>query len=201
MKFGISAVAGALALAWVGTAFAQQSGSPPAGQGLTLPYERGFWGNAGLSLGRTKLHAPCPAGSSCDLRDGGWRAHVGGRFNNIIGGEIGWVDFGDFPRGGGETSIAGLDLKLLAGIPIGENSSIFGKLGTAYLRTKVGGTVPGFTTGKDSHWGATYGIGAQVGLTRNWAIRGDIDRYRVKFPGGGKDNVDSYMIGAQYSFQ
>lgn len=199
MKFNVL-IAASVALAGSGSALAQQSGSSqPAGTGLSLPYERGFWGTAGLSLGRSKLHAPCPAGASCDLRDGSWRAHAGGRFNNILGGEIGWVDLGDFSRGGGETTASGLDLKLLAGVPIGENSSIFGKLGAAYLRANVGGT--GLATGRESSWAPTYGIGAQVGLTRDWAIRGDIDRYEVKLPGGARDNVDTYMLGAQYRFQ
>jgi opacity protein-like surface antigen len=163
-----------------------------------MPYERGFWGNAGLSLGRAKLHAPCPGGTNCDLRDGTWRAHVGGRFNNMFGAEIGWVDLGNFGRGGGQTSAHGLDLKALAGVPIGQNSSVFGKLGVARLRSNVSGS--GLSTGEETGWGPTYGLGAQVGLTKNWAVRGDIDRYRVKLP-GGKDNVDTYMLGAQYSFQ
>ena len=124
---------------------------------------------------------------------------MGGRFNDILGAEVGWVDFGDFPRGGGETTARGIDLKLLAGVPLGENASVFGKAGLAYLRTSVGGT--GLATGRQNDWATTYGIGAQVGLTKNWAIRGDIDRYRVQFPGGGKDNIDTYMLGAQYRFQ
>ena len=189
------------AIVFTGGALAQQSTPPPkaGGSGLQMPYERGFWGNAGLSFGRSKLHAPCPGGTNCDLRDGTWRAHAGGRFNNVFGAEIGWVDLGDFGRGGGQTSASGLDLKAVAGFPIGENSSVFGKLGAAYLRSNVSGA--GLATGRENGWQPTFGIGAQFGLTKNWAIRGDIDRYRVSLPGGSKDNVDTYMLGAQYSFQ
>jgi hypothetical protein len=43
-------------------------------------------------------------------------------------------------------------------------------------------------------------LGAQIGLTPNWAIRGDWDRYHVKFP-GTKDNVDELMLGVQYNFR
>lgn len=202
MKHSLSAIFGAVSLACAGVALAQQSSSPPpGGRGLTLPYERGFWGTAGLSVGRGKLDASCPGGGTCDLRETAWRAHAGGRFNNTIGGEVGWIDFGDFTRGGGETQARGLDLKLIAGFPLGENSSIFGKLGGAYVRTRVQGTAAGLNTGRENDWGVTYGIGAQMGLTRNWAVRGDLDRYRVEFPGGGKDEIDTLMIGAQYSFK
>jgi hypothetical protein len=177
----------------------QQTNPPPPEQSrLNMPHERGFWGHAGIGLGRSKLHAPCPAGANCDLRDQTWRAYAGGKFNNTIGTEIGVLDLGDWSRGGGHTTARGVDAKLTAGVPIGQNSSVFGKLGLAYLRTNVGGA--GLANGSESAWTPTYGIGAQAGLSKNWAIRGDIDRYRIQLP-GAKDNVDSYMIGAQYTFQ
>jgi opacity protein-like surface antigen len=163
-----------------------------------MPYQSGFWGTAGLSLGRTKLHAPCPGGADCDLRDNAWRAHVGGKFNNIIGAEVGLLDLGDWSRGGGNTKVRGVDLALIAGVPIGQNASVFGKFGGAYMRTNVSGT--GLTTGKESGWGPKLGIGAQIGLTQNWAVRLDADRYRIDVP-GSTQNVDSFMVGAQYSFR
>jgi OOP family OmpA-OmpF porin len=184
----------------IGSALAQQS--PPPARSFNMPYQSGFWGTAGLSFGRAKLHAPCPAGAACDLRDNtSWRAFVGGRFNNIVGGEIGLMDLGDYGRGGGQTTARGLDLTLVAGVPIpaGQNSSIFGKLGAAYIRTNVAGPT-GLTEGKESGWGPRVGIGAQFGFTQNWAVRFDVDRYRVQFP-DTNHNIDTYMIGAQYSFR
>lgn len=190
------------ALASAGAASAQSQSQPPnapASSGWTMPYQKGFWGEAGFSLGRSKLHADCPSGNSCDLRDNSaWRAYVGGKFNNVVGGEVGWVDLGSWDRGGGTTKSRGLDLALVAGVPIGQNSSVFGKLGAAYLRSDVSGT--GLSTGRESSWAPRFGVGAQIGLTQNWAVRLDADRYRVDFP-GSRQNVDTYMVGAQYSFR
>jgi hypothetical protein len=152
----------------------------------------------GFGVGRGKLHASCPAGFNCDLRDQAWRVYGGTKFNNIVGAEVGLMDLGSWDRGGGTTTARGVDAKLTAGWPIGENSSIFGKLGLAYVRTNVTGT--GLTTGSDRQWVPTYGVGGQVGLGRNWAVRGDIDRYRAHFA-EGRDNIDTYMIGAQYTFR
>jgi OmpA-OmpF porin, OOP family len=198
MKPSVTLLAACFATLASTAAFAQQSSSPPSGNRLNLPYERGFWGYAGIEAGRAKLHSTCPAGTNCDLRDQTWRVFGGGKFNNILGAEVGLMDLGDFTRGGGHTSARGLDAKLTAGVPIGENSSIFGKLGVAWVHSNVSGA--GLSTGNENKWGPTYGIGAQVGLTKNWAIRGDIDRYRVQFP-GTKDNIDTYMLGAQYTFR
>jgi OOP family OmpA-OmpF porin len=185
-----------------GSAFAQQTTPPPArdSSSWTMPYQAGFWGHVGASYGRSKLHAPCPPGDDCELRDQAWRVFGGGKFNNIFGAEVGFIDLGDFNRGGGKTESRGLDLALIAGFPIGTHSSIFGKLGGTYMRTTVSGSNPGLTTGRETGWGPRVGVGAQIGLTQNWAIRLDADRFRIDLP-GSTQNVDTYMLGAQYSFR
>src|ERR1041384_1968364 len=123
-------------------AFAQQTQS----DAWRMPYERGFWGHAGVSAGPSKLDADCPAGTSCDDKDYMFRAYAGGRFNNTIGLEVGVLNLGKYQRGGGDTDGWGADLALIAGFPIGANSAIFGKLGAIYARTEVDGT--GLETGK-----------------------------------------------------
>jgi hypothetical protein len=177
-------------------AFAQQAG----GSGLTMPYERGFWGHAGISLGKSDLDARCTGGFGCDKTDTAWRIYGGGRFNNIFGGEIGWTDFGNFRRGGGETEAQALDFTLLAGVPFGANQNwaVFGKLGAAYTRSDVTGA--GLQTGSEHDWGARYGVGLQAGITRNWAVRADWDRTKVQFRDGDND-IDTLMLGAQYTFR
>jgi OmpA-OmpF porin, OOP family len=190
----------ALGIAASGAAVAQTSTSRNAADGWRLPYQSGFWGHAGASVGDSKLKLGCPSGASCDDSDTAFRAFVGGRFNNTFGLELGVVNYGKFQRGGGDTKGWGLDIPLMLGFPIGANSSVFAKAGIAYSRMDVGGNSALVATGKESGWGPRLGLGAQIGLTPNWAIRGDWDRYRVHFP-GTKDDVDTLTIGAQYSFR
>jgi opacity protein-like surface antigen len=190
-----AALAVAVGAALPGVATAQQD------TGWTMPYQSGFWGHAGLSLGRSELDITCPAGFSCDDTEQAFRAFVGGRFNNIVGGEIAYIKFGDFTRGGGETDVEGVDLTLLAGIPFANNWSIFGKLGGVYTQVDVTGTAPGLATGGENGWGPRFGVGLQMGLTENWAIRADYDRFRIKVPGDSRQNVDTFLIGAQYTFR
>ena len=100
----ISAALLASACVFPGVALAQSASTgQSSGTGLTMPYQSTFWGHAGLSLGKSELGARCPAGQRCDQSDTVWRLYGGGRFNNIFGGEVGYVNFGDFTRGGGET--------------------------------------------------------------------------------------------------
>ena len=109
--------------------FAQQAG----GSGLTMPYEKNFWGHVGVSLGKSELDANCSGGLRCDKTDTVWRVYGGGRFNNIFGGEIGYTDFGDFTRNGGETDAQSFDFTLLAGIPFGSMRTCAARVFTTWL--------------------------------------------------------------------
>jgi OOP family OmpA-OmpF porin len=189
---------GVASLAAASLAHAQSTAG--ARTGMAMPYERGFWNHVGLSYGSSQLDASCLGGFSCDDRDKALRIFAGGRFNNTIGAEIGWINMGEWTRGGGDTDAQALDLVLTAGIPFGTNNrhSVFGKLGTAYTRTDVSG--PAVTNGNEDKWDVRYGLGATFGLSDNWAVRADWDRFRVAFP-GGKSDVDLLMLGAQYQFR
>src|SRR4051812_20197809 len=180
-SFALVAGLGAIA---AGNAFGQQASPAPAtGNSWAMPYQSGFWGNVGLSYGRSKLHADCPPGPECDLRDQAWRAYVGGKFNNIFGAEIGFLDLGKFGRGGGDTKSRGADLALIAGFPLGQHSSIFGKAGLTYRRPDGWARPVGWPPGRESGGGPGVGVGAQTEIPQNWAFRQDAARYRIALPG------------------
>ena len=199
MKKQIKTTAALVALALGAGLPAAATAQQEAGTGWTMPYERGFWGHAGLSAGGAELDADCIAGFSCDQSDQAFRAFVGGRFNNAVGAELGYIRFGDFRRGGGETDAEAFDLALIAGIPFANNWSVFGKVGGVYSEVDVTG--PGVINGNEKDWGWRAGVGVQMGLTENWAVRADLDRFRLRMPGGGRENVDTLLIGAQYTFR
>ncbi|MFL6563931.1 MAG: porin family protein [Burkholderiales bacterium] len=198
-----AAVIAGLGLATSGIASAQSTTSPSTSTTADtwrMPYQSGFWGHAGASVGQSKLELGCPAGGSCDDKDTSFRIYAGGKFNNAFGLELGLVDYGTFDRAGGETKGRGLDIPLIFGFPLGTNSSVFAKAGVNYSQMEVSDNSVGVTTGKESGWGPRYGVGAQIGLTPQWAIRGDWDRFHVRFP-GTKDDVDTLTLGAQYTFR
>ncbi|HZO00946.1 MAG TPA: outer membrane beta-barrel protein [Burkholderiales bacterium] len=204
MKSSSLAVTVALAAtAFTAPAVAQSQPPPQPAPADTwrMPYERGFWGHAGVSFGQSKLlDESCPAGFACDDKDQAFRAFAGGRFNNIFGLEFGAMNFGKFQGGGGEIDGWGGDIAVLLGIPIGANSAIFGKAGVIYARTEVSAAAPGAATGKERGWGGRYGIAGQLGLTKEWALRADYDRYEIAAPGDHRD-LETLMLGVQYTFR
>jgi OOP family OmpA-OmpF porin len=197
MKSAVLPLAALVAAAFSIPSLAQQPSNPPSP--MTTPAARMPW-YAGISVGRADIDHSCPVGFSCDDRDTTFRAFAGTHFNSILGLEVGALDLGKYSRDGGETKGWGADIAATAGIPIGTNGSVFGKLGAVYARTEVSGIAPGLQTGKESGWGPRWGVGGQLGLTQNWALRADWDRYRVQFP-GQKEDLDTLSLGVQYTFR
>lgn len=191
----------ALGLGLSAPSFAQStttaSASDPAWR---MPHERRFWGHAGFSFGRSELDVDCTPGLSCDTKDYFYRAYAGGRFNNTVGMEVGLVNIGKYTVNAGDVDGWGVDLALVAGVPLGVNSAVFGKLGVTYARTEVSVAAPGLSGGKERGFGPRVGVGGQLGLTPNWALRADWDRYHLSFP-GSKEDIDALMVGVQYTFR
>ncbi|MEA3192020.1 MAG: OmpA-OmpF porin, family [Betaproteobacteria bacterium] len=161
-----------------------------------------FYGHVGASYGRARLDSDCPGVvTECDRTQNAWKVFAGSRFNKWLGGEISYLRADNFKRGGGDTDIQLVNLGLLAGIPFGLNSSLFAKGGILWGHTEATGLALGGDAGSQNGWGPSFGVGAQMGVTKNWALRVDLDRYRPKFPGNtGRENLDTLMLGVQYSF-
>ncbi|HUQ74025.1 MAG TPA: outer membrane beta-barrel protein [Burkholderiales bacterium] len=184
-------------LALTATGVALPAAAQPS-DGWRMPYQSGFWntGHVGAEIGSAKLDVACPPGATCDNRTGAFKLFAGGKFNNTFGGELSYLKTQDFSRSiGGELDMQAVNFSVLAGIPLGMNTSVFGKLGALWGHTEFGGA-------SQNGWGPSFGLGAQIGITRGWAARLDWDRYRFKLPAGGGDreNIDTFMVGAQYTF-
>jgi OOP family OmpA-OmpF porin len=166
---------------------------------LRMPYQSDFWttGHVGAAFGRARSDIPCPPGGSCDENTNAFKVFAGGRFNNTFGGEVTYLKTGEFARSpGGDVDMQALNFGLLAGIPLPHNSSVFAKAGVLWGHTEAGGGT------SQNGWGPSFGLGGMIGLTRNVALRLDWDRWRFKLPGGGGDreNIDTLMLGAQFTF-
>ena len=189
----------ALTMAGVGSFASLASQAQSSDSSLQMPYQKEFWttGHAGIELGRSRLDIGCPTGATCDQHANAAKLFARGRFNNVFGGEVSYLQTNNFGFPGGNLKLQAVNFGLLAGVPFGpnRNSSVFAKAGLLWGHSELGDT-------SQNGWGGSYGLGATVGVTRAWAVRLDWDRYRFKLPGGGGDreDVDSFLIGAQYTF-
>jgi opacity protein-like surface antigen len=181
----------ALGLAASGTAFSQGT-----------PWNSNLRGYIGASAGESKFEAECASTNvfSCDKRDTGFKVYAGGKFNEVLGLELGYTDFGRIRASGGDTDAWAIPLSLTAGIPLGDRFNIFGKVGGLYGRTDVTASASTLLeTGHKSGWGWTWGAGATFKLAQNFDLRLDWDRYALDFVDGRRD-VDMLSGGVQFRF-
>lgn len=191
----------------------QDSGStPPAatrGWGDTLaggsdysllPYtKRGY---VGLNLGQSDYgDLSCGVGAfACDDGDVAGTLNTGGMFNDWLGMELGYLHMGRVDRAGGRTEAQGLNVSLLARLPL-QQFSVFAKGGTTYGRTKVTADPLALVPiGKDSGWGASYGAGVGMDVTPATSVALEWARHDFHFAGAGKQDVSLTSLGVKYHF-
>ena len=165
------------------------------GEGYSiLPYTRS--GYAGINLGKPEWRPDCVAGFSCDDPNVSVYLYTGGLVNEVLGLEIGYMNSGNADRNGGSVRAQGLNLSLVARVPLGA-FNVFAKGGALYGQTRVSADVAsGVATGTERGWGGVYGLGAgydfnpQMGVVLEWA------RHQFYFPGGdGREDLDTVSLG------
>lgn len=162
-----------------------------------LPYTS--YGYAGFNVGSADYErGGCLPGASCDGNDTGFKLFAGGQLNRVLGLELSYLDLGKVGRNDGSTSAKGINLGLLVNAPIGL-LNLYGKLGVVFGWTHISSSRPSVLVGKEADFNISYGLGVQVDLSRNWAIRADWDSYRLQFA-DGRDSVDLYSLGVVYKY-
>lgn len=166
-----------------------------------LPYTQ--QGYVGLSVGSPNYDVDCGVTSlfSCDDPSTSWKIYTGGMVNQYFGAEIAYLDMGDADRYGGTARARGLNLSLVGRYPVAPNLAVFGKVGATYGRTRVSASPLALaTSGKDSGWGGSYGVGASFDFARHWSAVVEWERHDFHFAGQGRDAVSTTSLGVKYRF-
>lgn len=132
-----------------------------------------------------------------------YNLYAGTYFNNNLGVELGYVNFGTVSRGGGTSKAEGLNMALVARLPLSESFNLLGKLGTTYGRTDVS-SLPGsgIPSGSDTGFGLAYGIGAEYAFNTQWSAVLQYDVHQLHYIGGSsdKENMKVASLGLRYKF-
>jgi OOP family OmpA-OmpF porin len=151
----------------------------------------------GGSVGTTKFHGDNIGGFDTDTTDTGGKLYGGYQFTPNFSLEGGWVGLGKYSSSGSELKLNnGIFLDAVGTFPVAQDFSLLGRVGV--YNGKADRTVNGVN---DSERGTDikYGAGVQYDLSKNTAIRGEWERYRVKAL-DIKDNTDMFSVGVNYRF-
>ncbi len=122
-------------------------------------------------------------------------------YNQNLGFELGYTDFGSVSRAGGSTKVDGINLSLIGRLPLSDTFNLMGKLGTTYSRADVSANpISGIATGTESGFDWSYGLGGELLLTPFWSAVLQYDEHYVKFPGDSHERVSATTIGLRYRY-
>lgn len=178
-----------------------------------------FYGGVSFGQARAKIDESLVANSvltsetsstvlTRDERDNAWRLFGGWQFNRYLGLEGGYFDLGKNTFGAttsptgtldGTMRVRGVNLDLVATMPVTENLSALARVGAAYGRTHqsfstTGAATVGDSSPSESATNVKYGIGLQYAFSPNFIVRGEAERYRVSDALGGHPKINTFML-------
>jgi OOP family OmpA-OmpF porin len=137
----------------------------------------------------------CTGFTSCDDKDTAWRILGGYQVNRNFAAEFGYHDLGKATfsgPGGGDLKANAWELVAIGAFPFANQFAVYGKLG--FFR----GEVKGFGD-KDTNSDLTYGLGVSYDITRQFAVRGEWQRYKDVGGGDfGKSDIDVLNVGVLF---
>jgi OmpA-OmpF porin, OOP family len=155
---------------------------------------------AGATFGQAHWRSGCLATSpSCDDTDRALRVFGGYQVNRMLAAEIGFHNLGKAT--GSTAAIKGnaWEAVAVAAWPITGGLGVYGKLGL--FRGNVEGS-GALLPNKETNYGPTFGIGAQLDVSRNLALRGEWQSY-PKLGGSTlpKTDINVMSAGALWRFR
>lgn len=177
--------------------------------GMQLRTDSGFYVGAGL--GRSEARDFCNIGGSCDAKDIAGNVFAGYQINRHFAIEAGYSHFGDATSSGFVGGVAAtittettaLELVGVGSVPLGDNFSLYAKLGM--FRYDSDGTATGgvTSTSGDDGFELTVGLGAEYHFTRN--LTGRLEWQRYYEVGSGvlnipKADISVLRLAARYRF-
>ena len=136
----------------------------------------------GANLGSARAN-----GGDFDGSDNGWKLHLGSGFNQFIGGEIGYINFGNL--GGNGPEARAWTPAVTVGIPLGQ-ARLYGKGGVSFADVEGSALSDEYQDEEPF-----FGIGLRSGLTPGLGFRIEYERYTV-----GSDDIDVAQAGIEFNF-
>jgi OOP family OmpA-OmpF porin len=220
----------AMAGAGISSASAAGQDQSAAGRDVIDPNwaDSAWYAGAGLGQGRATIDDERIARSltangasldafTTDQRDLGYKVFIGKKFNRYFAIEGGYFDLGKFGfqantsgNGSGvlrgETKFRGVNLDLIGHLPLTERLSALARIGGQYGRSTAtfsGNRLNAVTAPspeKEEKFQAKVGLGLQYQINDAWAVRGEVERYRLRDPLGNRGEMDLASISLIRAF-
>jgi hypothetical protein len=121
--------------------------------------------------------------------DTGWKVTIGSNYREVIGGEIGFVNFGTLGGSNNGPDAQAWAPALTLGVPVGL-ARLYAKGGVAFAEERHS------SLREDSkNNDPFYGAGIGIGITQHLGFRAEYERYKLT-----QEKVDMAMAGLEFRF-
>lgn len=153
-----------------------------------------------IKAGQNDFSNSCGVLYSCDRSTTSYGLTYGVQMNPNYAVEIGYTDFGQAKRGGGDTKAQAANLSFVGRIPLNQ-FALFAKVGMSYGKTETTtALISDVRRGNGYGWAPSYGVGVSYDLTSNVAVLAEWAQTNMAFAGEGQEHVDGANIGLRLKF-
>jgi len=121
---------------------------------------------------------------------------IGHTFSSALAVEAEYLNLGEIRAGTGSVETTGISVSGVASLPLGDQFSLFGKLGYAMLSSKPSGSFIGADAKSDD---VTYGFGGQFNMGPTTGIRLGWDKYKIE-DGTFTGDISLMSVGGVFKF-
>lgn len=196
-----------------GIVFSQQAMADASGAG--------WYAGAGIGYAHLKddVNTSGLTSYSRDSNDTGGKLFVGYRFNDYLGLEAAYIDFGKEKftyqdpsvHGSGNVKVSAYSMAAVGRLPLGNSFALLGKIGVANAQAKYNDNwsdtgVPGSTSGTKNTTVPVLGIGVDYALGKSLSLRAEYEDYgkpkivEDSYLGTAKIKTELLSVGLAYHF-
>lgn len=149
-----------------------------------------------------------------DEKDRGYKLFGGYQFNDSFAVEGGYFNLGKFRYQAemdrmavvrGDSKTDGFNLDFVGSLPMGEQFSIFAKVGAVYAENRdrrwdTGPFINQYNHDKSHDTTYKYGVGVEYAITQALGMRLEGESYRIDDLGSSKSHIDMLSVGLVYRF-
>jgi len=147
----------------------------------------------GGTIGPSEGISYCSGATNCEDKDTSWKIFGGYRVIDKLSAEVAYVNLGDMHKNGENSDVSALTATAVGTLPINERFDVFGKAGAMRWSSDN-------TSGNESGFGLTYGIGAKMSLNETTKLRAEWEKFPdVQTSETDETDVNMLSVGVELS--
>lgn len=151
----------------------------------------------GGTIGASDAGSYCSGSTDCEDGDTAWKLFGGYKISENLSAEAAYVNLGDVHKtgtnGAENSDVTALTATAVGSMPVTEQFDVFGKVGAMRWSSDN-------TSGDQSGFGLTYGIGAKMGLNETTKLRAEWEKFpSIETSDSDKTDVNMLSVGVELS--